>query len=533
MAAVEQVLKQALDHHRAGRLEEAERLYHQILQVDPRQVDALHLLGVIALQANDTGVAVEYIRRALRQKPQYARAHNNLGLALAAQNRLMEAIGSYREALRLKPAYADAHNNLGNALADLGSLAEAEASYREALRHKPDYAEAHMHLSIVLKDQGRLAEAEASAREALRLRPEFAEAHNNLANALADQGLLTEAVAAYNEALRLKPELAEAHKNLGMALLLLGDWRQGWAEYEWRFQCKNLPFPTLPQPLWDGSPLEGRTILLHAEQGLGDTLQFIRYAPQVQARGGRVLAACPALLLPLLKRCAGIDRLIPLGDPLPPVDVFAPLMSLPRILGASPTAAPGIPGDCGANVPYLFADPRLIQRWQQELGPRSSGGSFRIGIAWQGNPKNQGDRYRSVALEHFAPFARLPGVELLSLQKGPGTEQLATVAGRLPIADLGSRLDESDGAFMGTAAVMKSLDLVITVDTAIAHLAGALAVPVWVALPVVPSWRWLLDRDDSPWYPSMRLFRQSRWGLWEDVFQRMTDELKKTLSSKS
>jgi hypothetical protein len=270
--------------------------------------------------------------------------------------------------------------------------------------------------------------------------------------------------------------------------------------------------------LWEGSPLHGRTILLRAEQGLGDTLEFIRYAQLLKQQGATVFVECQKPLLRLLARCPGIDRLLAQGEPWPEtVDVQIPLLSLPSRLGTTLATVP-------APIPYLSADPDLVAHWAQQL---RSDGTFKIGIVWQGSPAYRDDQSRSIPLAQFAPLARLEGVQLISLQKGRGTEQLRKVADQFSILDLGSQLDETAGPFMDTAAVMKNLDLVIACDTAIGHLAGALGVPVWVALPFVPDWRWLLHRGDSPWYPTVRLFRQSVPGDWPGVFQRMTDAVRK------
>jgi hypothetical protein len=295
---------------------------------------------------------------------------------------------------------------------------------------------------------------------------------------------------------------------------------QGWTDYEWRFKCKRFgSLPPFHAPLWDGSPLEGRTILIHAEGGLGDTLQFIRYAPLVHRRGGRVILVCqpPLVRLLSLSRGLGVERLLAQGDPLPEYDVHASLLSLPGLLGTTLESVP-------TDVPYLDAEPQLVESWRRRLG---SYPGFKVGIAWQGNPKHCGDRFRSSPLVQFAPVARVPGVHLLSLQKGAGREQLPALQGRFPVTDLGSHL----GDFLDTAAVMKSLDLVISVDTAIAHMAGALGIPVWVALPFAPDWRWLLDREDSPWYPTMRLLRQTRPSWWEDVFHRIAEALQQRLAA--
>ncbi len=301
-----------------------------------------------------------------------------------------------------------------------------------------------------------------------------------------------------------------------LALLTLGDYPRGFAEYEWRWKTKRLAgSPTYQQPLWDGSPLDGKTILLHAEQGLGDMVQFLRFVPVVKDRGGRVIVASQKPLVPLLAACPWIDQLIAQGETLPTFNVQAPLMSLPRILGTTLATLP-------TQVPYLSADPRLVQRWREELAAYPG---FRIGIAWQGNPQNPADRHRSFPLDCLAPLAGLPGVQLFSLQKGPGTEQIDQRAERFPLVELGSRLDETSGPFMDTAAVMVCLDLVVSACTSLAHLAGALAVPVWVALKFAPDWRWLYHREDSPWYPTARLFRQPQPGDWAGAFDRMVAAL--------
>ena len=309
---------------------------------------------------------------------------------------------------------------------------------------------------------------------------------------------------------------------LALARLTLGDYQGGFAEYEWRWKTKRFAgSPAYHEPLWDGSGLDGKTILLHAEQGLGDTVQFLRFVLLVKDRGGRVIVACQKPLLPLFAACPWIDQLVAQGETLPAFDVQAPLLSLPRIFGTTLATLP-------SQVPYLSADPGLVQRWQKELAAYPG---FRVGIAWQGNPNNPADRQRSFPLDCLAPLAKLPGVRLFSLQKGPGTEQIDQRAQRFPLVELGSRLDEAAGPFMDTAAVMTNLDLVISACTSLAHLAGALAVPVWIALKFAPEWRWLYGRDDSPWYPTARLFRQPQPGDWTAVFDRMAAALRERLAA--
>ena len=452
------------------------------MQAHPGHVDALHLLGVIAHDSGRQEEALDHVTRALRLKPEFAEAHYNLGIILRTAGRLEEAMASFQEAIRLQPDSAKAHNNLGETL-------------------------------TVLPNQERLTEAVSSYHQALRLKPDFAEAHNNLGMALHNQGRLKEALISYEQAIGCNSDYADAHMNRAMCWLLLGEFEKGWAEFEWRWQTKDAAPLAFPRAPWDGSPLAQRTILLHSELGLGDTIQFVRYASLVKQQGANVLLRCPPALLRLLRGTRYIDQVVLNNSPLPAFDLEMPLLSLPKAFGTSLATVP-------AAIPYLFADPNLIEHRRRELD-RYPG--FRIGIAWQGNPKHKNDPRRSFPLEHFADVARLGGVQLFSLQKGPGHEQLSRLADSFSVVDLGDWLDD----FMDTAAVMKNLDLVISADSAVAHLAGALGVPVWVALPWVPDWRWLQQRQDSPWYPTMRLFRQSRGGDWAGVFERIAGELQR------
>src|SRR5262249_19269542 len=444
-------------------------------------------------------------RQTVALKPDDSGAHINLGHILARQDKLDEAAASYEQALRLKPDDPEAHNNLGIVLGKLNRLDEAAARFRQALGLKPDHADAHNNLGSVLEKQDKLEEATACFHQALCLKPDYPGVHNNLGIVLWKQGRFEEAVASYGQALDFQPDYPEAHWNRGLAWLTMGRLEQGWRGYEWRWKCKEFgSLPPFQAPLWDGSPLDGRTILIHAEQGLGDTLQFVRYMPLVEQRGGRVILHCQPPLTRLLARSPGIERLLAHGDPLPEFDVHVPLLSLPGLFGTTLESVP-------AEVPYVEAEPQLVEAWRERLG---SYRGFKVGIVWQGNPDHRMDRYRSTRLTQFAPLARLPGGHLFSLQKGPGVEQLAALTDPFPVTDLGSGLDD----FRDTAAVLKNLDLVVSVDTSVAHLAGALGIPVWVALHFPAEWRWLMGREDSPWYPTMRLFRQTSPGQWEDVF---------------
>jgi tetratricopeptide (TPR) repeat protein len=536
------------------RFAEAIAFYEQALRLRPDYVEALHNYGFALHQQGRTGEAIARFQQVLRLQPARHATHNNLGICLAIQGRLSEAAAHYRQALELQPDYADATANLAYVLADVGQLDEAERLASQALRQQPQDARAHDCRGYVLARRGRLDEAATWHQEALRLDPRFVEARNNLGNALLDndkpeqaephfreavrvkpnfavaynnlagalmaQGKWQEAQACYERAVALDRDFAPAHKNLGWMRILRGDDEHGWPEYEWRLGTKEFPLRRCPQPYWDGLSLAGRAILLHSEQGLGDTLQFIRYVPLVKAQGARVIVEVPKALVPLCRTMAGIDDLVACGQPLPEFDVHCSLMSLPALLRTRSDAIP-------ANVPYLFADPELVKQWREKLG---GAGEYKIGVAWQGNPQPLWDRQRSFPLACLEPVAKVPGVRLYSLQKKHGVDQVAKLADRFTVTDLGSTLDENTGAFIETAAVMMNLDLVITCDSAIGHLAGALAVPFWLANSFVPNFRWLLDRTDSPWYPTARLFRQKRRGEWGPVFEEMARVLSERLS---
>jgi Flp pilus assembly protein TadD len=508
--------------HDQRRYDEAVAAYRRALEIQPKFPVALSNLGNTLSRQGKLDEAAASCRAALRLKPDYATAHNNLGAVLSKQGQLAESAESFEAAIRLNPAYAPAHNNLGAVLVKQGRLDEAESRIEQALGLSPEHGPAHNNLGALLVQQGRLAEAESQLEQAVRLNPQFESAHSNLANTQLRQGKLSAAQAALDATLSINPSYAEARKAQALIWLLMGDFERGWPAYEWRWRCEDAGLPRYPQPLWDGGPLGERTLLLHCEQGLGDTLHFVRYAKIVkQERGGRIVVVCQQALLPLLARTPGIDQLAAQKTDPPPFDVWVPLLSVPGLLG---TRLESIP----AESPYLFADDGLVARWRKKLAGDSS---FKIGIAWQGNKDHQADLQRSVRLAAFAPLADVPGVTLYSLQKGYGSEQIGELAGRLRVVEFDEPLDETSGPFMDTAAVMHSLDLVISSDTSIVHLAGGLGVPVWTALSYSPDWRWLLARDDSPWYPSMRLFRQTALGDWGGVFQSMAEALREQVAA--
>jgi tetratricopeptide (TPR) repeat protein len=508
------------------RTSEAVGSFRQATELEPRQPEGFFNLGNALLKLEQWGEAEAAYRKCLALRPDHLEALVNLGFVLSDQQKYEEAEASYRKALAIKQDVPEIHQNLGNVLRDRGRLDEAVDCYHRALALRPDYAKAHVNLGVALLGRCEPEAAVWHLKRGVELQPDFAEAYNSLAAAASVLRKHDEAQAHYARAIELKPDLADAHWNRSLLWLLIGDFERGWQAYEWRWRCpRNLPKPPFNEPVWDGSTPNGRTILLYSEQGLGDTIHFVRYAAIVKALGGRVIVQCQRPLLPLLKSCPGIDQLVAEGESARQFDVQAGLMSLPMILG---TRAHNIPG----KVPYLAADPALIEHWQWQLAAVRD---FRIGIAWQGSPRHPWDRHRSVRLEHFAPLAQLPGVRLISLQKQAGAEDEKSAKSKsatngraeapFEMISFGSLLDKMAGPFMDTAAIITNLDLVVAVDTSVAHLAGALAAPTWLALNYSADWRWMLDRDDSPWYPTMRLFRQQRPGDWAGVFQRIAQEL--------
>src|SRR5262245_15888262 len=490
----------AIQLHRAGELRRAEAAYRQILAADKSCVDAWHLLGLIALAERRYGRAVELIGEATRLKPDVPRLFVNLAAAQRGAGRLAEAEKSYCSAVSLAPKDVQALHGLGCVLSELGRHVEAAQWLTKVVELRPEIAAAQNNLGVALLDQGDLASAESRFREAIQIKPEYAVAYVNLGKTLNLQGRLEEAEASFQSALRHRPDLPEAHFDLGCLWLLKGELARGWPNYAWGRKLWKLVPRACNKPEWMGEPFDGKTLLLFAEQGLGDTIQFIRYVPRIKALGGRLIVACNPPLMPLLSRFPGVDELLPLSalTAAPPAfHIQASLLDLPRIMGTTLDSIP-------ADVPYLAANPGLVEHWRQRLAGVPG---RKIGVAWQGNPTFRLDHFRSVPLKVFAPLAALAGASLISLQKGPGTEQLGDLTGKFNVLELGNELDESAGSFMDTAAAMKVLDLVITSDTSIAHLAGALGVRVWVALSAARDWRWMLDREDSSWYPTMRLFR--------------------------
>jgi tetratricopeptide (TPR) repeat protein len=498
-----------------GRHQEALASFDKALAVRPADCEALHSRALACTALGRHSDAARSYDRILAIRPADAEAHNNRGVALNALGHHADALACYDKALAIKPDYVHAHYNRGRALDELQRYDEALACYDKALALDPKHAVAHNNRGATLDTLGRCEEALESFAKALAIQPDYAEALNNRGTALVDLDRLDEALASYEAALALDPDYVEGRWNKGLLQLRIGSLAEGWAGYEWRRRQDIWDPRDFAGPEWDGTAARGRRVLLYAEQALGDTLQFARFARTVAASGADVILEVQPPLAKLMQSLEGVT-VVARGAPLPAFDCHLPLMSVPHVMRLP---------DVSADGPYLAAEPERTERWQRHLG----GEGFRVGIAWRGNPKAPGPS-RAIPLETFLPLARVPGVRLISLQKNDGVDELADLPDGMTIETLGAGFDSGEGAFLDTAAVMMSLDLVITSDTSIAHLAGALGRPVWIAMRHVTDWRWMADGEATPWYPTARLLKQTRRGDWGSVFERMASELVKIAS---
>jgi len=439
------------------------------------------------------------------------------GMALAQAGRMAEAAAAFDRAIVLAPDLAEAHFNRALALERCGDLLGAVRSARRAVELRSDWPDAHGTLGAFLYKSGQLAAAVAEYREALRFRSENADVQYALAAALAEGNQPHEAIEWYRKVIGQRPAHVDAHLGLALALLKIGQWSEGWMEYEWRLRHPGLGWQAVDLPTWDGARMDSATVLLRAEQGLGDAIQFLRYAPLVKARVGRVVVDGPQSLVALAARCDGVDEAVAQGHLLPPCHAQIRLLSLPRIFGTKVDTIP-------ARVPYLHPARDAVEVRRSQL---PADGRCRVGIAWRGSSANPRDSVRSFPPAQLAPLTTIPGVQLVNLQFGASQQELAAVGNA--IIDFGQRL----GDLHITAALVENLDLVITCDSAPAHLAGSLGKPVWVALPWSADWRWLMGRDDTPWYPTMRLFRQQAPDDWSEVLRRMAAELEQLVARRA
>lgn len=571
----------AQEAHQGGKPVEAERLYRRILELQPRHADALHFLGVLKLQDNRLAEAILLISRALELAPENPRAHCNIASALQRSGKLEEALahldqalrnrpdlpealfnrantlrimGRYEEALRsylrvvdIDPGFAAGHNNRGICLVQMKRLEESVAAFDRALKIRPDYADALSNRANALFQLKRYAQSLDDCDRAIALDPDAAVAHNNRGNALQKLCRFEDALDSYNRAIALKPDYAgaygnrgnihqylrrfhealadfrraqavdpdhaQAHWNEALCLLMMGDFENGWKKYEWRWKRGGSTAlqRRFSQPLWLGDhDLRGKRILLHAEQGLGDTVQFCRYAGLLAALGGEVILEVQASLVPLLARLEGAAKVIAMGGKLPEFDFHCPLLSLPLAMKTMPESIP-------ANIPYLHADAGKVAAWQQRLGEKSRP---RVGLVWSGNPGFRMDYLRSMRLLQIAPLLDLPceWVSLKNELSGEDAESIRTLPG---LRHFGAELRD----FSDTAALIQCMDLVLSTCTSVPHVAGAMGRPVWLMLSRVADPRWLVERNDTAWYPSMRLFRQPDVDDWEGLLQQVRGEL--------
>jgi tetratricopeptide (TPR) repeat protein len=551
---VASLIAQGLILHQQGKFNEAKAIYQKALAIQENHIEALQLLGTLSVQTKEFTKAVDFLTKALKINPNHVACYSHLGIALKELGCFDEALASYDQAISIKPDYADAYSNRGNALQELKRFDEALASYDQATSIKPDYAEAYSNrgatlnelkrfdealtscnqaISIkpdypspyynrgnALKELKRLDEALASYDQAIRIKPDYAEAYSNRGNALQDLRRLDKAVESYDQAINIKPDYASAHWNLSLCHLLSGNFKDGWQEYEWRWKNETLSTykgkRSFPQPLWLGvESLKDKTILLHAEQGLGDTIQFCRYAPLVAERGAKVILEVQRSLVTLLKNIEGVSQVVAMGDALPAFDHQCPLLSLPLAFKTELHTVPPVPRQINVDL-------EKVAKWKAKLGEKTKP---RIGLVWSGSTINKNDHNRSITLAQLLPH--LPShLQYVCLQKELRDIDKELIVGNIEIKYFGDALED----FTDTAALCELMDVVISVDTSVAHLAASLGKQTWVLLPYRPDWRWLLDRDDNPWYPTAKLYRQEKIGNWNDVLEKIKSDLEKLIN---
>lgn len=508
------------------RHKDAEAVLLRALKLLPDDVELHFNLANTLRTLGQEDAAEERFRRVLALQENYAAAWANLGELLLSQNRLDEAEDCFGKACACSPLLPEAWNGLAGVFRVQNRLIKAEELLQNQLAENPGYPEGWNNLGVVQQDAGKREEAEQSLRQALALRPDYAVAWNNLGGVLMDSLRIEEARSAYLSALAIAPDYPQAHFNLGLLLLTEGNFAQGWPEYEQRLLRKEVAhlYAGYTTPPWRGESLQGKTILLHAEQGMGDTLQFIRFAPLVARQAQRVVVECQPGLKRLLTTVAGVDTVCAKGEPLPPHDMRCPMMSLPYRLGVNTLA------DIPADIPYLSAEPQAIAFWEERLRHLTG---LKVGLVWAGDPRksdpdsNRIDQRRSLNLQAFEPLFELPGVSYVSLQKGGASAQAHAYSNQ--VVDWMSEV----GDFADTAALVSGLDLVIAVDTSVAHLAGALGKKVWLLSRFDGCWRWMQERSDSPWYPSLTLFRQTAPGPWDSVIAEVRQSLAAWLAPRS
>lgn len=537
---ISNIFETAVEHHEAGLLERAQRSYMRVLEIVPNHPAALHALAVIASDRNDWNLAIELAGKAIEVMPQIPQFYHTIAGALEKIGRNKQAIEAWQKAVELKPDYLHAYNSLAKTLQNNGDYDQAIINYKHVIKLNPNFAEAYYNLGLIenklkryseavenykrvielipdhievyndlagtLIWQGHYAEAVENCLYAIKLQPDYAQAYNTMASAQFQQGHYDQAIESYRKTIELMRHNSAAHSNLAISLLLKGDFIEGWREYEFRATNKI----NLPQPRWDGSSFEGKRLLVFREQGFGDSIHLVRYLPMVKALGGTVIFRDRKEILGLLSEFPGIDELIE-SDHEINFDCQISLLSLPGIFATTLDTIP-------ADVPYLYADPAKAEYWRGKL----SGPDFKVGIVWAGSSIHKNDHNRSCELKDFAALGKIDGVRLYGLQKGDSSWEVENLFQDMGVTNLGDMFED----FSDTAGAIENLDLVISVDTSVLHLAAAMGKPTWALLPFVPDWRWLLSRQDSPWYPTMKIFRQKESGQWQELFDQVATNLK-------
>jgi tetratricopeptide (TPR) repeat protein len=500
--------------NRGGMSREAIGPLSRALELAPESAEFHFHLGVALANCGEADRAIVAYERAIELDSTMPEPHANLGVIFRSIGKLDRALAAYARALEINPDCAEVHCNLGVALAELDRMAEAIQCYELALAINPDFANAHFNLANAIRKGDEHERAIEMYRRAVQLKTDFVQAHSNMAMSFNDLGRHDLALIYYDRAVELRPEWGEARWNRTLTHLVLGDFERGWAEFDCRNQIEPPSSRTFPGERWSGEDIRGKTILLNYEMGLGDSINFVRYASWVAQRAGRVIVEMQEPLRELCESVAGVDQVVCIqrDQPFVHYDLHCSLMRLPELYRSDPATMP-------RTVPYLRPSGARLDKWQKTVGARA--GKFRVGLVWAGSPEHQNDRQRSIALASLASLAAVPDVEFYSLQRGHAAGQAMTPPPGMGLID---HSDEFDN-MADTAALIEQLDLVISVDTSVAHLAGALGKPVWVLLAYVPDWRWMLDREDTPWYPTMRLFRQPAIGDWSMPIRQIAREL--------
>lgn len=512
-----QLLAQAVSFHQNHNLAQARPLYEQSLSIEPNNFDCLYFLGLLYAQIGQFQKAITVLSKASRLNANHAATLSTLGFAQLEMKQYLPSIASLKRAIQIQPNLVDAHYNLGNALQDIHQHLEAVKSYDKALELEKNNPNIFFNKANSLRYLKDFEGAIQGYDLALAIEPKFAEAYSNKAGCLVQVGSYEDAIKICKQAITINPDFATAHWNLAFCYLLLGDFENGWQEHEWRWSSPDLPIHlerrSFDKPLWLGQePLLNKTILLYAEQGLGDTVHFSRFVAQVKKLGANVILEVQKPLVPLLSNLDGVDQIIPKGEPTSAFDFQCPLMSLPLALKSysKEERAP-------ASLPYLRPSKDALFKWEVKLGQKTKP---RIGIVWSGNPEHHNDWNRSIPLGEFLRLSS-PSYELISVQKNISSADQALLRSRPEIMSFENELHD----FSDTAALCKLLDLVITVDTSVAHISGGLGKATWILLPKNPDWRWLLNRADTDWYPSARLYRQDTLLNWAPVIDQVKSDL--------